>query len=297
MLGSNSKLINNSLVSGAYGDTAFLVRDKVAMARHRLIINTVIKKNLTNGYRRILRNRLQLSQPLHSNFRYTLGERAGRDRLGHISVRGRSSHSIYTRAKLISNLSVLPQCILTTFGSYDFFFNRIVMPIFGVSGLLGVLPVTSSMGVLSLSFSDFNFISVLGQLFDRKQFSPIVAIYSLVPAGSTICYASRFCGGSAVFARAAGACCTIFNSQYAGLRLLKLPSGKFSTVMLGGSALFGHISNEARPILSGNKAGISRNFGRRPITRGIVRNPVDHPNGGRARSLARPRSPWGVYSK
>ena len=32
------------------------------------------------------------------------------------------------------------------------------------------------------------------------------------------------------------------------------------------------------------KAGIRRNYGSRPIVRGVARNPVDHPNGGRTKT-------------
>jgi large subunit ribosomal protein L2 len=51
------------------------------------------------------------------------------------------------------------------------------------------------------------------------------------------------------------------------------------------------------------KAGRSRHRGRRPITRGVARNPVDHPNGGGAGKSKsgggwqQPTSPWGLLAK
>jgi hypothetical protein len=33
--------------------------------------------------------------------------------------------------------------------------------------------------------------------------------------------------------------------------------------------------------------------GRRPIVRGTVRNPCDHPHGGRTRAIPHPQTPWG----
>jgi large subunit ribosomal protein L2 len=51
------------------------------------------------------------------------------------------------------------------------------------------------------------------------------------------------------------------------------------------------------------KAGRSRHRGIRPITRGVARNPVDHPNGGGAGKSKggggwqQLTSPWGVLAK
>jgi ribosomal protein L2 len=33
--------------------------------------------------------------------------------------------------------------------------------------------------------------------------------------------------------------------------------------------------------------------GQRPSVRGTVKNPNDHPHGGRTRSISRPQTPWG----
>ena len=48
------------------------------------------------------------------------------------------------------------------------------------------------------------------------------------------------------------------------------------------------------------KAGRSRWFGRRPHTRGVVKNPVDHPHGGgegKSSGGRHPVSPWGTPTK
>lgn len=51
------------------------------------------------------------------------------------------------------------------------------------------------------------------------------------------------------------------------------------------------------------KAGRSRHLGRRPMTRGLVRNPVDHPNGGgngKSKGGGGRQhlvSPWGLLAK
>jgi large subunit ribosomal protein L2 len=39
------------------------------------------------------------------------------------------------------------------------------------------------------------------------------------------------------------------------------------------------------------KAGVVRNWGLRPIVRGIAKNPVDHPHGGRSNKGQHPTTP------
>lgn len=44
-------------------------------------------------------------------------------------------------------------------------------------------------------------------------------------------------------------------------------------------------------------AGFNVNRGKKPTVRGTVKNPCDHPNGGRSRSLQLARTPWGFPTK
>jgi large subunit ribosomal protein L2 len=45
------------------------------------------------------------------------------------------------------------------------------------------------------------------------------------------------------------------------------------------------------------KAGININRGFRPTVRGVAKNPVDHPHGGRTKSNSPERTPWGRVAK
>jgi len=59
----------------------------------------------------------------------------------------------------------------------------------------------------------------------------------------------------------------------------------------------GQVGNVEHENLVIGKAGRSRHLGRRPHTRGVVMNPVDHPHGGgEGRSpvgMPSPKTPWG----
>jgi len=65
-------------------------------------------------------------------------------------------------------------------------------------------------------------------------------------------------------------------------------------------ATIGVISNPDQKNIKIGKAGRSRWLGRRPHTRGVVMNPVDHPHGGgegKTSGGRHPVSPWGVPTK
>ena len=81
---------------------------------------------------------------------------------------------------------------------------------------------------------------------------------------------------------------------------LKLPSGEVRVVSLECMATYGTVGNTDHENISLGKAGRSRWLGRRPHTRGVVMNPVDHPMGGgegRSSGGGHPVSPWGQKAK
>lgn len=81
---------------------------------------------------------------------------------------------------------------------------------------------------------------------------------------------------------------------------IKLPSGEVRMVPIQASATIGQCSNIDNENIVFGKAGRSRWHGIRPLSRGVCRNPVDHPMGGgegRSKSGKHPQSPWGQQSK
>ena len=80
---------------------------------------------------------------------------------------------------------------------------------------------------------------------------------------------------------------------------VKLPSGETRMILLTCLATIGAVSNSDHQLVLSGKAGRSRWLGRRPRTRAVVMNPVDHPMGGgegRA-SGGHPRSRKGIPAK
>jgi large subunit ribosomal protein L2 len=80
---------------------------------------------------------------------------------------------------------------------------------------------------------------------------------------------------------------------------IKLPSGEMRMILATCIATVGKVSNSDHMNVRLGKAGRKRWLGRRPRTRGVAMNPVDHPMGGgegRA-SGGHPRSRNGLYAK
>lgn len=77
---------------------------------------------------------------------------------------------------------------------------------------------------------------------------------------------------------------------------LRLPSSEMRMVRAECRATVGSLSNSEHQNLKIGKAGRSRHKGRRPQTRGVAMNPVDHPHGGGEAHHTpggHPVTPWG----
>jgi large subunit ribosomal protein L2 len=79
--------------------------------------------------------------------------------------------------------------------------------------------------------------------------------------------------------------------------LVILPSGVRKVFSVFSIGSIGPVPITDSKYWKNNKAGLYRNFGRKSIVRGVAMNPIDHPNGGRTKSLNYPRTPWGKTTK
>ncbi|NNC71146.1 MAG: 50S ribosomal protein L2 [Flavobacteriaceae bacterium] len=121
---------------------------------------------------------------------------------------------------------------------------------------------------------------------------------SNIPLGTVISCIELRPGQGAVMARSAGSFAQLMarEGKYA---TVKLPSGETRMILVTCKATIGVVSNSDHQLLVSGKAGRSRWLGRRPRTRAVVMNPVDHPMGGgegRA-SGGHPRSRNGIPAK
>ena len=119
-----------------------------------------------------------------------------------------------------------------------------------------------------------------------------------IPLGTIISCIELRPGQGAVMARSAGTFAQLMAKEGKYVTI-KLPSGETRMVLSNCLATIGAISNSDHQLVVGGKAGRSRWLGRRPRTRPVAMNPVDHPMGGgegRA-SGGHPRSRNGIPAK
>ena len=121
---------------------------------------------------------------------------------------------------------------------------------------------------------------------------------SNIPLGTTISCIEMTPGKGATLARSAGSYAQLMAKE-GKFVTVKLPSGETRLVLANCFASVGAVSNSDHQLTVSGKAGRKRWLGRRPRTRPVAMNPVDHPMGGgegRA-SGGHPRSRKGVPAK
>ncbi|MDY0211986.1 MAG: 50S ribosomal protein L2 [Desulfuromonadaceae bacterium] len=120
-----------------------------------------------------------------------------------------------------------------------------------------------------------------------------------IPLGTWVHNVELRIGKGGQLARSAGAYATLAakEGKYAQLRL---PSGEVRLVLQECSATIGQVGNVEHENVKIGKAGRNRWLGKRPQTRGVAMNPVDHPHGGgegKSSGGRHPVTPWGVPTK
>lgn len=119
-----------------------------------------------------------------------------------------------------------------------------------------------------------------------------------IPLGTVIHNIELYPGRGACMARSAGSYAQLL-AREGKYSIIKLPSGETRMILNECKATIGSVSNSDHALEKSGKAGRSRWLGRRPRTRGVAMNPVDHPMGGgegRA-SGGHPRSRKGIPAK
>nr|YP_008965599.1 ribosomal protein L2 [Phelipanche purpurea]CDH98347.1 ribosomal protein L2 [Phelipanche purpurea] len=117
-----------------------------------------------------------------------------------------------------------------------------------------------------------------------------------MPLGAAIHNIEITPGRGGQLVRAAGAVAKLIAKEGKSVTL-KLPSGEIRLISQNCLATVGQVGNVGTIHKSLGKAGSKRWLGKRPVVRGIVMNPVDHPHGGGEGKAPigkkRPTTPWG----
>ena len=120
-----------------------------------------------------------------------------------------------------------------------------------------------------------------------------------IPIGATIHNLEMVPGKGGQMVRSAGGGATLM-SRDEGYAQVRLPSGEIRKINETCMATIGQVGNTEHENVVLGKAGRARHRGIRPLSRGVAKNPVDHPMGGGAGKTSgggHPVTPWGVVTK
>ena len=120
-----------------------------------------------------------------------------------------------------------------------------------------------------------------------------------MPVGTIVHNVELKAGKGGQLVRSAGCYAQVVGKD-AGYVQLKMSSGELRIVREECLATVGAVSNPDNQNISLSKAGRKRWLGKRPVSRGVAMNPVDHPLGGgegRTSGGRHPVTPWGKPTK
>jgi large subunit ribosomal protein L2 len=116
-----------------------------------------------------------------------------------------------------------------------------------------------------------------------------------IPTGTIVHNVELIPGQGGRLGRSAGTAIQVVAKE-GPMVTLRLPSSEMRMVRADCRATVGTLSNSEHQNVTVGKAGRNRHKGKRPQTRGVAMNPVDHPHGGGEAHKTpggHPRTPWG----
>jgi large subunit ribosomal protein L2 len=138
---------------------------------------------------------------------------------------------------------------------------------------------------------------IAGQKVDVKPGNAM--LLSQMPVGTIIHNIEMKPGKGGQIARSAGTYAQLVGRDR-GMVIVRLGSGEQRYVRGDCMGTVGAVSNPDNANTNLAKAGRNRWLGKRPLTRGVAKNPVDHPHGGgegRTSGGRHPVTPWGKPTK
>ena len=152
----------------------------------------------------------------------------------------------------------------------------------------------------TVQFKLFSFITFPYLLRGVKQvsFKPTLYILMRVKLFSRVSLVELYPGSGVQYVRSSGTSARFVKVNWdKHSAVLQMPSGVRKAVSLYSLASVGAVSLRLKRLVKNTKSGVWRNFGCKSQVRGVAMNPVDHPHGGRTKTIKHPRTPWGKTTK
>lgn len=186
----------------------------------------------------------------------------------------------YFKLGFIASLKLIP------------FKNKLVSLVYFSNGAVTYYVTTELHGLFSFLY--YNFHSRLKKIKISNTYLMLFQIKKL----SFVSYLEISPGRGAQYCRSSGTKSKIFKFEKdLHSVLINLPSGVKKSFSYYSFAFLGKISLPEHAKAYNTKSGYWRSFGVKPIVRGVAMNPVDHPHGGRTKSIRYQRTPWGKTTK
>lgn len=255
------------------------------------------------------RNKLTLKFPLLTNYKLSrlstrLKNLSGRTSSGRIAVFSKGSRSLKSRI-VSTNKTFRDRSISFISG---FVINPLTSSlksvVYSSSGCISYLPATDQHFLFKLTYF-YSLYSIRSSLYKDTillkkyiKLTPSFFIIRRLPKNQFVSNLELLPGKGIQYAQSPGSKSIIVKMDTrTGSALIKLPSGVRKVFSIYSIGALG------RPALRYNKevnitsAGSRVVKGFKPQTRGVAKNPVDHPHGGRTKSIKYPRTPWGKTTK
>lgn len=217
---------------------------------------------------------------------------AGRGATGKRIIRTRTAFLI--KKKIIKINYSLRYLRMGTIASFSFipFKNKLVTLVFFNNGFASYFLSTD----LHILFSFFS--TQLPKKLKKFKIKPVYLMLFQIKKLSYISLLELIPGNPSRYVRSPGTKARLISfDKDKHTCLIKLPSGIKKIFSYYSYAFITPLSIPFHKKSLNGKAGFWRLHGKKPMVRGVAMNPVDHPHGGRTKSIKYPRTPWGKTTK
>lgn len=221
-----------------------------------------------------------------------ISNNAGRNSSGKIVCRtkGRFLKNLINY-KINNNFRYLKMGFIASFNFIPFK-NKILSLIFFSNGAMSYFISSEQFKLFSIFFFNLN------KKFKKLKFSNIHLMLIQIKKLSFVSCLELIPGSGSQYAQSSGTKAKIIKfDNLTHSVLVQLPSGIKKIFSFYSFVLVGRVANSLHNRCFNHKSGYWRSFGVKSIVRGVAKNPVDHPHGGRTKAIRYPRTPWGKTTK
>jgi len=236
-------------------------------------------------------------QTLYKKFKYTTKLLQGRDRNGILCrTKGRRTSHSTPSVRINKSFRLLSLCFIAGFFILPFKFKSVSLVI-SSSGNISYVNSTLDHYLFKTSklnsvFTNYNFLKKYQYLSDFIKIPQLFYLVYQLPKFKLINSVELKPGKGVQYVLSSGSKSVITKiSLKTSLALIKLPSGVqkiFSAYSVGS---LNSIPFAQKNIKTRSNAGFFKKKGKKSLTRGVAKNPVDHPHGGRNKAIKYQRTP------